>query len=94
MTQLEEENSQVNKLRSRVVDLENKLSQESSNHRESLQDRDRSLERLRNNLRRSEEEIDKIRDEELKRAAVLQQAVLSYVNDVQSTRSSVARLPS
>jgi len=90
ISQLEDENSQVSNLRSKVLDLENKLTREAALRRKSIEERDRIVEKLRENLRRSEEHLEKLRDEEIRRANLLQQAVMSYVSGVQASRSATS----
>ena len=68
------------------MDLENKLAHEAASRREMVEERDRTIEKLKDNVRRSEDEIERIKDEEVKRATLLQQAVMSYVSGVHSAR--------
>ena len=72
------------------MDLENKLTKEALLRREAIQEHDRAVEKYRENLRRSQEELEKIKEEELRRANLLQQAVMSYVSGVHASRSATS----
>ena len=85
ITQLEEENCQVTCLRKKVNELENKLSQETALRRETCDQKDRLIDKFRDDLRRAEEDMARLKEEEYKRASMLQQAVMSYMTSVQSS---------
>lgn len=79
INQLEEECSQHSSLREKIVELETKLADMTGRHREILEDKNKEIERLSDNLRRVEDEIERIREDEAQRAAILQSAIMNYV---------------
>ncbi|XP_032726245.1 leucine-rich repeat-containing protein 45 isoform X2 [Lontra canadensis] len=66
-------------LREKVAALERRLKVIASDHREALLDRESENASLREKLRLKEAEIARIREEEVQRANLLQNAVLAYV---------------
>lgn len=57
-------------------------------YREELEEKENRLNRLQDILRKKEEEIASMKEEEIQRAVKLQSAVLSYVNSVKSQGKS------
>ncbi|CAK8680733.1 unnamed protein product [Clavelina lepadiformis] len=85
--QLEEDNAEVTSLRGKLTEIERKFAEESSAHRDVVQERDRTIERITENLRRCEADAERARDEEMRRARELQSAVLTYVQSAHRSTS-------
>ncbi|XP_039272480.2 leucine-rich repeat-containing protein 45-like [Styela clava] len=79
VNQLEEECMQHSTLREKIVELETKLGDQAGHNREIIEEKNKEIEKLSENLRRIEQEIDRMREDEAQRAAVLQSAIMNYV---------------
>uniref|UniRef100_A0A8C3MS34 Leucine rich repeat containing 45 n=1 Tax=Geospiza parvula TaxID=87175 RepID=A0A8C3MS34_GEOPR len=76
---LEAERTAQDGLREKIAALERQLKALSSNHRETLLDKEGEISLLLEKLRMKEAEISRMREEEAQRASFLQNAIMAYV---------------
>nr|CAB3263520.1 leucine-rich repeat-containing protein 45-like [Phallusia mammillata] len=84
ITYFEEETSKMGNLREKVVCLETRLAEQAAANRETIGEREKTIERLSGIIRTMESNAAIAREDEAKRAALLQSAICSYLQGVKS----------
>jgi len=77
--QVEDELNQVADLRAKICQLEQCSSEETTKHRQLLKEKDENIENLRSCLRKYENELERLREDETQRLQALHKALLNWM---------------
>ncbi|XP_078484908.1 leucine-rich repeat-containing protein 45-like [Ciona intestinalis] len=86
--QLMHDSTQCSVLREKVTCLEKRLEDQAASNKDSLQEKEKIIDHLREQLRMTKSEMERVKEDELLRATSLQNAILSYVQGVKKSSST------